>query len=514
MTSVWWLAACLYIASAFALQQAPTLSAERSVIIGRVDRLERAVAAGGHAAIDACLDVCHALPGASGAATIPSCAAELNEAAAFFDWDHGDSLGQHLFNAELWDDAVEALALAGSSSDERLLLDAAAAIAASARFLLLTPSQRTDVLQTLRETISSDAFLFTRRAALAAWKERRAAPVSVADAFAAARQRRKKQDYVAVAPAVDDDSRVIQALYACSLKHLGPSLLEPLGFPSSKLGLRSFVAAARRTGSQAEAAALGQIWHASDGLGPLIVPNLSSADAASRTLVIVFSSLGWHGVVRAEWGATLRAAGEESIVVAHALDTSQSWFLTNPIDGEYDDGSWWDRQLDEMCRSYGRVCILGESMGATAALRYARHATTAVVALVPQIDVRDFEYSGRADFSFERKAQLKAAIQQSCQEMTARLVLHVGQDPPDLRQLDYLPDEVMDKATVVKHDVAGHALGAGLKAQGLLRKTVLRDLLGHSYMLPPADTSAVLCPRMATGILGSPPYADRQSTAS
>ena len=52
-----------------------------------------------------------------------------------------------------------------------------------------------------------------------------------------------------------------------------------------------------------------------------------------------------------------------------------------------------------------QVCILGESMGATAALRYSRHGSGTVVALVPQIDVRDFEYAGRADFGDDRKVR-------------------------------------------------------------------------------------------------------------
>ena len=45
--------------------------------------------------------------------------------------------------------------------------------------------------------------------------------------------------------------------------------------------------------------------------------------------MLVFSSLGWNGVVRAEWGATLREVGDESIAVAHALDTAQSWSLVD-----------------------------------------------------------------------------------------------------------------------------------------------------------------------------------------
>ena len=49
-------------------------------------------------------------------------------------------------------------------------------------------------------------------------------------------------------------------------------------------------------------------------------------------------------------------------------------------------------------------------MGATGALRFARLATEAVVALVPQVDLRDFEYAGRADFTPERKARRVSAI--------------------------------------------------------------------------------------------------------
>ena len=121
-------------------------------------------------------------------------------------------------------------------------------------------------------------------------------------------------------------------------------MLRPLGFPPTKLGLRSLVAADRAAGSQRAAAALGRAWHAANALAPIIAPlppacsggdgggdgggggggdgggggggdaagslqsgdctRDDSADAAAsgaadtRTLVLVFSSLGWNGVVR------------------------------------------------------------------------------------------------------------------------------------------------------------------------------------------------------------------------
>ena len=104
----------------------------------------RGDAAGGDPAplVNACLAVCRALPGAQGDAAIPEDAVILREAAAFFDWESADELGQHLFDASLWDDALEALARAVSRADCELAVEAAAAVMASARFVLLAPEAR------------------------------------------------------------------------------------------------------------------------------------------------------------------------------------------------------------------------------------------------------------------------------------------------------------------------------------------------------------------------------------
>ena len=464
------------------------------------------------ALVGACLDVCLAMPGGpAGAAVIPPDAQVLADAAAFFDWGStGASPKQHVFNVDLWDDALEALGFAMLSGNTEVLCEAADAVAASANFLLLSRAEQAEAIELFADAITAPAFVSARMSALAAARQRRAAATSEADAYAAARLRRRKKDFVAVPPSVADDEAVIDALYTTAVQQLGPSALRPLGFPASALGLRSLVGAARLSGSQRASAALGTVWHAADEPGPIIVrrglSSFNSANAAevraaaegATTLVLVFSSLGWNGVVRAEWGATLRAAGDDRLVIAHCLDTAQSWFMTSPVTGEYDDGAWWDGRLRELCAPYERVCILGESMGATGALRFARHATGSVVALVPQIDVRDFDdyAAARADFGEARKARLRDDIVAACAETSAQLVLHIGQDPPDLRQPHYLATAAHDAPTdgdgrlrVVHHAVPGHALGAGLKAQGVLRRTVLRDLLGHTYRLPPARTA-------------------------
>jgi hypothetical protein len=109
-----------------------------------LETLQPGATAGGDPAplVNACLAVCRALPGAQGVAAIPEDAAMLREAAAFFDWDNADGIGQHLFDASLWDDALEALASAVSRADCELAIETAAAMAASARFVLLAPEAR------------------------------------------------------------------------------------------------------------------------------------------------------------------------------------------------------------------------------------------------------------------------------------------------------------------------------------------------------------------------------------
>ena len=109
---------------------------------------------------------------------------------------------------------------------------------------------------------------------------------------------------------------------------------------------------------------------------------------------------------------TLIPAPALTLSVALSLSLSPTRFTTDPITGAYDDGAWWDASLVELCAPYDRVCLLGESMGGSAALRFARHATPtgSVVALAPQIDLRDFSCCGRVDFCDDRRVRLRLSI--------------------------------------------------------------------------------------------------------
>ena len=195
--------------------------------------------------------------------------------------------------------------------------------------------------------------------------------------------------------------------------------------------------------------------------------------SSSSTLVIAFSSLGWDKLVRPEWGRTLR--GLRGVAVAHALDATKSWFSTNPATGEFDAGGWWDAAIAELCRPYREVCLIGDSMGGTAALRFAAHATSAVVALVPQVNLSDFPQCCRADLTLGRRAQLRGAIVDACDSTAAAVWVHTGTEPYDVAQPRLLrPRDGLH--CVVHDDVSSHLLAAALKAKGALRQTVLRDL--------------------------------------
>ena len=490
--------------------------AARAPLQAGIQQLELARARHSAPPIAECVAICKLLCEAEGGTraqafihmqskrTVPQALKELT--AAFKSTDPLD----FQFNEDhLADVLLEALA---NSADDAAAHDVAKAVAASARVVLLAPSEREALWDQLEVALTSPSFLEARRAALAAVRRRcQATSNGRSEPFS-----------------MEDDHRVVTALITLIEEHLGPPILSPLGFPPNQhvgLGLRCLAAASRLSGSQRAAASLGRVWHAADGQAPLFLtqPVHSASDACNatgtshparaRTLVVSFSSLGWHGLIRAEWLGTLRAYSARSgepIDVAHALDTSRSWFAANPMTGEFDDGSWWDEALATLSARYDRVCLLGESMGGSAALRFARHASPdgAVVALVPQVDVGEFACCTRADFGPSRQRRLRRAIANACAESRARVMLHVGRDADDLQQLAYLPSVVdlyaahgdgdapeeplvrdgltestavegADRALrVVKHDVEGHALAHLLKARGALHDIVHAELFG------------------------------------
>ena len=448
-------------------------------------------------------------------------------------------------------DVTELLFSELQAADQSSAGEIATAVKASARFAVLPASERDVALDRLEAAITDATFLDARLAVL--------------DAARSQRSRAQPTDRPRDPPTLEEDESLAAALCAEAARQLDEPLLAPLGFPPTTLGLLSLAAAARAGGSARAAASLGRACgQIASSVAPLTLVRAAHGGAeggrggSARTLVVAFSSLGWHGLMRAEWLPTLRAAAAEAagrgggsggggggggmpLDVAHCIDATRSWFFANPLTGAVDDGRWWDASLAELCGSYDRVWLVGESMGGTGALLHARHATTAaagdrdgggggVVALVPQVDLRDFgALCGRRDdggdgsgvFDDAAKGRLRDATVRGCTPRGARITVHVGRDADDLYQLSHLPalreayaavgeeadaplprDGVTRRHAVqsacgavrgVKHDVEGHALGAGLRQGGAaLHRELFADLFAPEAAVAETETAVAV----------------------
>ena len=192
---------------------------------------------------------------------------------------------------------------------------------------------------------------------------------------------------------------------------------------------------------------------------------------------MAFAGLGSRGHVGYEWrGAAHRISQDQEFDVLFAADPAASW---------YTGGACWRYRGDAALRSvlrglrrrYDRVAFVGDSMGGSAALRYAQYAD-AVCALAPQVtDLAADPHVGREDLhehalrrhvegpllrSVERALRRRTSIRVHFCAGHARDAAHVAALPPGVTRVAHAGDV---------HDVA-----ALLKAGGVL-DDVVRDLL-------------------------------------
>ncbi len=199
--------------------------------------------------------------------------------------------------------------------------------------------------------------------------------------------------------------------------------------------------------------------------------------ARAQTVLVAFAGLGSRGHVGYEWrGAAHRVSQNQAFDVLFAADPAASW---------YTGGACWRYRGDAALRSvlrglrgrYDRVCFVGDSMGGSAALRYAQYAD-AVVALAPQVtNLAEDPHVGREDLhedalrrhvegplltSVERALRRRVSIRVHFCAGHARDAAHVAALPPGVSRVEEAGD---------LHDVA-----ALLKAEGVL-DDVVRGLL-------------------------------------
>ena len=193
-------------------------------------------------------------------------------------------------------------------------------------------------------------------------------------------------------------------------------------------------------------------------------------------MLVAFARLGSRGHVSYWRGAAHRVSQDQEFDVLFAADPAASW---------YTGGACWRYRGDAALRSvlrglgrrYGRVAFVGDSMGGSAALRYAQYAD-AVCALAPQVtNLAEDPHVGREDLcaaaarrhvegpllrSVERALRRRVSIRVHFCAGHARDAAHVAALPPGVSRVAHAGDE---------HDVA-----ALLKADGVL-DDVVRELL-------------------------------------
>ncbi len=171
--------------------------------------------------------------------------------------------------------------------------------------------------------------------------------------------------------------------------------------------------------------------------------NKSALDDSKRAPVLIVSFGSAPGVPN--WGGLLKKlrkkVGEndgKSYDVLYVCDVERSWYAGNKMTGNLEEEmSKWNKQLEDTCTKYSRVLFLGDSMGATASLVFAEHATR-VLAFCPQVDL--FAASIRPSRSANWMRKYKTLLLQGALKSEADVTIHTGSWTHDVDQASIIVD--------------------------------------------------------------------------
>lgn len=197
-----------------------------------------------------------------------------------------------------------------------------------------------------------------------------------------------------------------------------------------------------------------------------------------RALLVAFGSApgepNWGGVV-AKVRASCSDLAQREFDVLYVVDTRRSWY-----DGGDEGFDYWYQRLAGAVKSYKRVVMLGDSMGATAALMFSPLAT-AVLAFCPQVDLeRSAIRPGSSSAWF---AALRQRLMANVKASDADIQVFTGTWEHDLGQARLLPCE---EVTLHVKQYDSHRLAYYLNAQEQL-VPIIRRCLGEQMGNPAAS---------------------------
>ncbi|KAL7551757.1 hypothetical protein ACHAWF_014946 [Thalassiosira exigua] len=217
----------------------------------------------------------------------------------------------------------------------------------------------------------------------------------------------------------------------------------------------------------------------------------------AKSLVIAFSSLGM-GLVRFEWQGSLaklnnqlHAEGGDSFDVLFVADPSQSWYQKGSRGGrDFVGFREYEKRIRAASRPYGRVSLVGDSMGGSGALLFSHLATEAVVAFSPQVNLAGDAHVSRYDMTARIREKYVRRLLSSVDEVGfgVRVIVHRGVENADIGHTDFLVNRFSQDAPkgprhsgeleVIEHpDCEHHNIAAHLKEKGQLAKVLSRNLV-------------------------------------
>ena len=198
---------------------------------------------------------------------------------------------------------------------------------------------------------------------------------------------------------------------------------------------------------------------------------LHSAAAPADTLVVAFGSApgvpNWGGVLK-----KVRHCSQAPFDILYVVDPARSWYTHPPLQGGVGGPEYYREEVGAAAEGYARVVLLGDSMGASAALRFAPLAT-AVMAFCPQTDLTSA--SIRPGESGEWQAEFGRQLLQSVRSSSARMEVHCGNWEHDVEQARRVEGP---NCRLAIHPLEEHRLAKELDAQQLLVPLVQRGIEG------------------------------------
>jgi Leucine-rich repeat (LRR) protein len=202
--------------------------------------------------------------------------------------------------------------------------------------------------------------------------------------------------------------------------------------------------------------------------------NKSALDDSKRAPVLIVSFGSAPGVPN--WGGLLKKlrkkVGEndgKSYDVLYVCDVERSWYAGNKMTGNVEEEvSKWNNRLQDICSKYSRVLYLGDSMGASASLVFAEHATR-VLAFCPQVDL--FAASIRPSRSANWMRLYKTLLLQGALRSEADITIHTGSWTHDV-----------DQAAIVVHSSEKQAEQSATKRKKKI-KTKMYPVNNHRLAL-------------------------------